>query len=71
MQEPSPVRKARFHAGDRVRAIGPSVRAREDNTGTVTEVVGSTENAVYRYRVTFTDGSSEVLFGFELEMVES
>ena len=70
MTEPSPPRKARFRTGDRVRAVGPSVRPRADNVGKVTEIVGSPENAVYRYRVTFADGSSETFFGFELESVE-
>jgi len=67
MTESSRPRKARFKVGDRVRAIGASVRPRTDNTGQVTEVLGSAENMVYRYRVTFADGSSEAFFGFELE----
>jgi len=61
----------RFRVGDRVRVVGPSVRAREDSTGTVTEVIWSAGNAIYRYRVTFQDGSSEIFFGFELEFPES
>jgi hypothetical protein len=70
MTEPSSPRKARFNLGDRVRAVGPSVRHRPDNIGQVTDIVGSAENPIYRYRVTFADGSSETLFGFELEPVE-
>jgi hypothetical protein len=62
-----PPREARFHVGDQVRAVGPSVRPRQNNTGKVIEVLGSTQNLVYRYIVTFADGSSETFFGFELE----
>jgi hypothetical protein len=66
---PAP-RKARFQIGDKVRAIGPSVPRRPDNTGMVTEVLGSTGNVIYRYRVTFGDGSSDTFYGFELEIVD-
>jgi hypothetical protein len=71
MTESTSPRRARFRIGDHVRAIGPSVHPREDNTGIVAEIVGSVENAVYRYRIIFADGSSETLFGFELELVKS
>ena len=69
MEFPEP-RKARFQVGDRVRAVGPSVRHRGDNTGTVSEILGgSDKNVVYRYRVTFSDGSSDICYGFELESI--
>lgn len=68
-ESPSP-RKARFQVGDRVRAVGPSVRRRVENSGTVSEILGSPENVIYRYRVTFTDGSADTFFGFELELLE-
>lgn len=64
-------RKPRFQIGDRVRTVGPSVRPRKDNSGTVIDIVGPPENAIYRYRVTFADGTSELLFGFELALLES
>jgi hypothetical protein len=54
-----------------VKTVGPSVRRREDNIGVVTEVFGSAENVIYRYRVTFSDNSSETFYGFELEPAES
>ena len=67
----SPERKARFQVGERVRPFGPSVRLRAENTGMVSEVLGAPgKNAVYRYRVTFSDGSSDVFYGFELEAVD-
>lgn len=59
-------RKARFQVGDEVRTIGPSVRREE--IGTVNEIIGSpSPSVVYRYRVAFADGTSDVFFGFELE----
>jgi len=62
-------RSARFRVGDQVRAVGPSVRRRDD-TGYVTEIVGPPGDAIYRYRVRFSDGASETFFGFELEIVK-
>ena len=69
MSEPSPTRKARFNVGDRVRSVGPSVRSRQENVGTVSEVIVSAENVIYRYRVKFPDGGLETFYGFELERV--
>jgi len=62
-------RSARFRVGDQVRAVGPSVHRRND-TGHVTEIVSPPGDAIYRYRVRFSDGVSETFFGFELENVE-
>jgi hypothetical protein len=70
MTEPA-IRKPRFNIGDRVRTVGPSVHPREHTMGTVTEVLGSAENVIYRYRVTFPDRSTETFFGFELEPAHS
>lgn len=70
MKEPFEPRKPRFNTGDRVRAVGPSVRPRDD-TGTVSAVLVSAENVIYRYRVTFPDGSTELFYGFELESADS
>jgi hypothetical protein len=70
MTEQSRPRKARFLVGDRVRAVGPAARRRQVNDGLVSEVLGPPENAIFRYRITFTDGSSETFFGFELEPVQ-
>jgi len=71
MNESTAPRRARFNVGDHVRAVGPSV-TRRDEMGVVSEVVGaSSPTVVYRYRVTFTDGSSEMFFGFELEPPEN
>jgi hypothetical protein len=52
------------------RTVGPKAPPRADNAGIVTEILGSAENAVYRYRIAFSDGSVDTFFGFELERVE-
>ena len=62
--------KPRFYIGDMVHTVGPSVRASQDYTGTVIDILGSFENVIYRYQVKFPDGSWDVFFGFELERVE-
>ena len=61
--------KPRFWVGDLVRPIGPSIRLHQDQTGTVIDILGSPENVIYRYRVKFPDGSWDVFYGFELELV--
>jgi hypothetical protein len=63
-------RKPRFRVGERVRIVGPSVREGKENTGEVIELISSSENAILRYRVRFSDDSSESFFGFELESAE-
>jgi hypothetical protein len=68
MTDSSSARKARFNVGDRVRVVGPSIRDEHHNTGEVTEIVGRGTSGIFRYRVTFQDGTSELFFGFELEL---
>ncbi len=63
-------RQPRFTINARVRIVGPSARGRSENSGTVTEVLGSSANAIIRYRVTFSDGTFDTFFGFELELVQ-
>ena len=70
MIDSSEYRKGRFQVGDNVRAVGPSARHLREPVGRVTKIESSAQNAVYRYRVTFNDGSSDVFFGFELEPIE-
>jgi hypothetical protein len=41
MNDASSPRKARFHIGDQVRVIGPTVQAGEEKSGRVTDVIGS------------------------------
>jgi hypothetical protein len=58
----------RFKPGDRVVVTGPGVH--RDRRGLVNEVVRHSGDFVYRYRVRFTDGASELFFGFELSLNE-
>ena len=63
-------RKPRFTLGDVVVVTGlgaPSIGQR----GKVVEIVTAGVSAVYRYRVSFTNGSSATFFGFELEPADS
>jgi len=65
----SSARKPRFQVGDRVRVVWPPHRQMNPPaSGEVTEVIGSSSQTVYRYRVTFPDGTAETFFGFELEI---
>jgi len=62
-------RKPRFQIGDRVRVVWPlESQATHHKSGDVTEVVRSSADTVYRYRVTFSDGTVKTFFGFELEL---
>jgi hypothetical protein len=63
-------RQPRFSVNDRVRVVGPSARGRPHTSGIVTEVLESSTNAIIRYRVTFSDGTFDTFFGFELELVQ-
>lgn len=69
MKEPSR-RQPRFRVNDRVRIVGPSARSRPHTSGIVTEVLESGTDAIIRYRVTFSDATSDTFFGFELELVQ-
>ena len=61
-------RKPRFQIGDRVRVVWPlESEATRQKSGDITEVVRSPADVVYRYRVTFSDGTVKTFFGFELE----
>jgi hypothetical protein len=63
-------RQPRFRINDRVRIVGPSAHSQPHNSGTVTEVLESRTNAIIRYRVTFSDATTDTFFGFELELVQ-
>jgi len=63
-------RQPRFSVDDRVRVVGPSARGRPHTSGSVTEILESSTNAIIRYRVTFSDATFDTFFGFELELVK-
>src|SRR5438132_14360241 len=61
-----PTTTQRFKVGDHVKITGPDER--KGKRGVVTAVVEpKAGDLVYRYRVHFLDGGSDVFFGFELE----
>ena len=63
-EQPNP----KFKPGDRVVVTGPGVH--RERRGLVNEIVRRTGDLVYRYRVRFPDGATEVFFGFELALNE-
>jgi len=61
-----PTATQRFKVGDHVKIIGPDNR--KGKRGVVTAIAEpKTGDFVYRYRVHFHDGGSDMFFGFELE----
>jgi hypothetical protein len=64
----SSARQPRFQVGDHVRIVWPERLRTEHESGTVTEVVVPTTDKLFRYRVTFPDGTIETFFGFELQL---
>ena len=69
IRAPQP-RKPRFNPGDPVIVTGPSVY--RNRRGFVAEVIEPRAgDFVYRYRVRFSDSSSETFFGFELQSEDS
>jgi hypothetical protein len=64
-KEPLP----RFTVGDPVIVTGPG--AHRGRKGVVIEVIEPRAVVVYRYRVSFAEGSPATFFGFELLLEES
>lgn len=67
--QPNPSRVTRFRVGDHVRVIGLSAEPMHGMQGVITETLPV--DVVYRYRVLFKDGTSEVFFGFELDLIRA
>jgi len=51
-----------------VRIVWPERLRTEHESGTVSEIVVPTTDKLFRYRVTFPDGTVETFFGFELQV---
>ena len=64
----SSARTPRFQIGDQVRIVWPERLRTEHESGTVSEIVVPTTDKLFRYRVTFPDGTVETFFGFELRV---
>ncbi len=63
-----PAKAPRFEVGDRVLALAPT-NPHRGKEGVVVEVVERANDKIYRYAVRFVDGTTDTLFGFELELV--
>lgn len=64
----SSARKPRFKIGDCVRLVGPTTSNRTQKSGRVVEITGTANDPIFRYRVVFPDGDSQMFFGFELDL---
>ena len=61
-------RPPRFEVGNQVIALVPTT-AQRGKQGVVVEVIEPAGDLVYRYVVRFSDGATETLFGFELQLL--
>jgi hypothetical protein len=62
------MKKPRFSIGDRVMVVAADADGETAHKfGSVVDVVVTPIDTVFRYRVRFADGQSEIVFGFELE----
>ena len=68
MREPAFPKAPRFEVGNQVIALVPTNR-QQGKQGVILEVIEPAGDLVYRYVVRFTDGATDTLFGFELELL--
>ena len=68
MREPAFPKGPRFEVGNRVIALVPT-NPQRGKQGVVIEVIEPAGDLVYRYVVRFTDGATDTLFGFELQLL--
>ena len=68
MREPVFPKAPRFEVGNQVIAFVPT-NAQRGKQGTVVKVIPPGGDLVYRYVVRFTDGATDTLFGFELQLL--
>ena len=64
----SAARNPRFGVGDHVIIVGPGADTFRGMKGIITELLPV--DVVYRYRVRFSDNTSGLFFGFELELTK-
>ena len=62
-------RSPKFKLGDHVVVVVPGVH--RDRRGLIAEILQHAGDFVYRYRVRFAEGASELFFGFELTLIEA
>jgi hypothetical protein len=61
--------KSQIQTGDHVDVVVPGIH--RDRRGLIAEILQHAGDFVYRYRVRFADGASELFFGFELTLIEA
>ena len=63
-----PAKAPRFEVGNRVLAVAPT-NPHRGKQGVIIEVIEPAGGTIYRYVVRFSDGMTETLFGFELQLL--
>ena len=64
---PEPAKRPRFEVGNRVRAVAPT-NPHRGKEGVIVEIIELPGDKIYRYAVRFDDGTTDMLFGFELQL---
>ena len=68
MSESAFTKAPRFEVGNRVIALVPTNR-QQGKQGVILEVIEPAGDLIYRYVVRFSDGATDTLFGFELQLL--
>ena len=63
-----PAKAPRFEVGNRVLAVAPT-NAHRGKEGVISEIIEPAGDNIYRYVVRFVDGTTDTLFGFELQLL--
>ena len=63
-----PAKAPRFEVGNRVLAVAPT-NAHRGKEGVIREIIEPARDNIYRYVVRFVDGTTDTLFGFELQLL--
>jgi hypothetical protein len=64
---PEPAKRPRFEVGTRILAAAPT-NPHRGKQGVIVQIVQVPGDKIYRYLVRFDDGTTDALFGFELQL---
>ena len=63
-----PAKVPQFELGNRVLAVAPT-NPHRGKQGVIVKVIEPRGDRIYRYVVRFLDGTTDTLFGFELQLL--
>ena len=63
-----PAKAPQFELGSRVLAVAPT-NPHRGKQGVIVKVIEPGGDRIYRYVVRFVDGTTDTLFGFELQLL--